>query len=153
MVARSEQDADALVAELHEVPERLLHRRDVVARDGREPEAVDRRVHEHGRQLQLDEPLVVIVVHVGLRVRAAREDHARDLLVQEQLDVVGLRDAAGGLDAEHRGVAVLGEPAADRLGERGEDRVLQLGHDEADEPGPFAAQLASAARSRARRAR
>ena len=123
------------------MPERLLHRRRVVARDRRESESVDRRVHEHRRQLQLDEPRVVVVVHVGLRVGAAREDDARDLLVQEELDVVGLRDAARGLDAEHGRVPVLGESAADRLGERGEDRVLQLGHHEAHEPGPFAAEL------------
>ena len=49
--------------------------------------------------------------------------------------------AAGGLGAQHRREALLGEGAADDLGERREDRVLELGQDEADEPGAFAAQL------------
>ena len=41
-------------------------------------------------------------------------------------------------------VAVLRESAADRLGERREDRVLQFGQNEADEPGALAAQLGRA---------
>ncbi|GFN07753.1 hypothetical protein Smic_63090 [Streptomyces microflavus] len=70
-------------------------------------------------------------------VQAAREDHAGDLLLEEELDVVGLRDPALGLGAEHRGEPLLGEGAADHLGEGREDRVLQLGQDEPDQPGPL----------------
>ena len=61
------------------------------------------------------------------------EDDARDAAVEEQLDVLVLGDAAGGLRAQHRRVPVLGQQGLHHLGERREDRVLQLGDDQADE--------------------
>ena len=93
---------------------------------------------------QLGEPRVVVVRGVLLGVLAADEHDAGDLLLQQELDVVGLGDAAGRLRAQHRRVAVLREPAADDLAERREDRVLQLGQEEADEAGALAAQLGRA---------
>ena len=83
----------------------------------------------------------MVVRRVGLGVQAAGEDDARDLLLEQQLDVVGLGDAARGLGAQHRREALLGERAADDLGEGREDRVLQLGQDQPDQPGALAAQL------------
>ena len=53
-----------------------------------------RGVDEHGRQPQLQQPRVVVVRRVRLGVLAAGEDDARDLLLEQQLDVVGLGHAA-----------------------------------------------------------
>ena len=49
-----------------------------------------------------------------------------------------------GARAQDGGEPLLDEGAADDVGERREDRVLQLGQDEADEPRPLAAQLGRA---------
>ena len=129
------------MAEREQVAHRLLDGHGVVARDPREAEALDRRVDEDGRQLALGQPGVVVVRRVLLGVQAAGEDDARDLLLEQQVDVVRLGDAAGRLGAQDRREALLGEGAADDLGEGREDRVLELRQDEADEPGAFAAQL------------
>ena len=127
-----------------QVAHRLLDGDRVVARHAREAEPLDRRVDQHGRQPPLGEPRVVLVRRVLLGVQAAGEHDARHLLLEQQVDVVGLGDAAGGLGAQHRREALLGERPADDLGERREDRVLELGQHEPDEPGPFAAQLGRA---------
>ena len=81
------------------------------------------------------------VRRVGLRVEAAGEDDARDLLLEQQVDIVRLGDAADRLGAQHRREPLLREGAADHLGERREDGVLELRQDEADQAGTFAAQL------------
>ena len=54
------------------------------------------------------------------------------------------RQTAGRTRAQDGGEAALGETAADHLGERREDRVLQLGQHQADQPGPVTAQLGGA---------
>ena len=87
---------------------------------------------------------VVVVRCVGLGVEPAGEDDARDAMREQELDVVGLGHATGGLRAQDRGEALLGERAADDLGEGREDRVLELGEDEADEAGALAAELGRA---------
>ena len=98
------QHADAAMAELMQVQDRLLGGGSVIRRHRREVERVDARVHEHGRQVHLPQPLVVLVRRVGLAVVAAEEDHARHLLLQEQVDVVRLGDAAGVLLVHSSGV-------------------------------------------------
>ena len=137
VVGGAEDEADALVAERDEVAPGLLDGDGVVAGDAREAEAVDGRVDQDDGDLAVREHLVVVVRGVLLVVEAAREDHAGDLLLEEELDVVGLRDAALGLRAEHRGEPLLGERAADHLGEGREDRVLQLRQDQSDQPRPL----------------
>ena len=92
-------------------------------------------------QAALGEPAVVAVRRVGLGVEPAGEDHARDLLLEQEVDVVRLGHAADGLGAQDRREALLGEGARDDLGEGREDRVLELGQDEADEARALAAQL------------
>ena len=87
---------------------RLLHRDRVVARDAREAEAVDRGVDQHRRQVALGQPRVVLVVGILLGVEPAGEDDARDLLLEQQLDVVRLADAARGLRAQHRACSPAG---------------------------------------------
>jgi hypothetical protein len=142
VVGRPEHESDVAVAELRQVVPGQLDGDRVVGRHRRERQVRHGRADEDGRDPQLGEPQVVVVRRVLLRVLATDEDHAGDLLLQEQLDVVRLGDAAGALRAEHRGVAVLGEPAADELAEGGEDRVLQLGQEQADQAGALAPQLA-----------
>ena len=151
VVLRPEQDADALVPELHEVPERLLHRRDVVARDGGESETVDRRVDQHRGQLQLDEPRVVVVVHVPSRTappakmtpRPAGAGGARRSRT---------RDAARGLDAEHGRVPVLGQPPPIASASAGKIGFCSSGITRPTS-WPVRRGASLAARSRARRAR
>ena len=130
------------VPEGEQVPDRLLDRppRRRTTTRGNGSSSID-GVDEHGRQVALGEALVVVVVGVALGVEPAGEDDPRDLLLEQQLDVVGLGDAAGGLGAQHRREALLRERSADHLGEGREDRVLQLGQHQPDEPGPLAAQL------------
>ena len=123
------------------MPHRLFDGNRVVARDPGKAEPFDRRVDQHRRQAAGRQSGVVVVGCVLLGIEPAGEHDARDLLLQEQVDVVGLRDPAGRLRAEHRREALLGEGAADHLGERREDRVLQLRQDESDKTGPLAAQL------------
>ena len=71
----------------------------------------------------------------------AGEHDPRHLLLDQQVDVLRLGDPAR-VRVHSTGVKpVLGERATDDVGEGREDRVLQLGQDEPDEPGPLAAQL------------
>ncbi|GAA3494498.1 hypothetical protein GCM10019016_015980 [Streptomyces prasinosporus] len=60
-------------------------------------------------------------------------DDAGDPAVHEHLRQLVLRRPAGGLGGEHRGVALTGQRLPDDLGQRREDRVLQLGGDQADQ--------------------
>ncbi len=119
----------------------LVHGHGVVARDTREPKAIDGRVHQHGGQLALPESGVVSVRRVALGIQSAGEHDARHLVLQQQLDVVGFGHAAGRLGAQQRRVALLRQGAPDHLGERREDGVLQLRQDQADESRSLATQL------------
>ena len=129
------------MAEGDEVLHRLLGSDDVVARDAWEVEPVDRRVDQHDRHAALAELGVVAVRRLGLGVQAAGEDHARDLLLEEEVDVGRLGHPTGRARAQHRREALLGESTADDVGEGREDGVLQFGEDEPDEAGPLPAQL------------
>ena len=69
---------------------------------------------------------------------AAGEHHSRDMLVEQHADVVGFRQAAGRPGAaQHGGKASLRKRAADDLGQGREDRVLQFGQHQADQPDGF----------------
>ena len=83
----------------------------------------------------------MVVRRVRLGVEPAGEDDSRHLVLEQQLEVVGLGGAADGARAEHRREALLRERPGDHLGERGEDRVLQLRQDKPDEPCALSAQL------------
>ena len=144
VIFRAEQQADALVAERGQVTERLARRREVVGGDAGELEAVDRGVDQHDRHAPAAQQPVVIVRRGHLGEVTAGEHHARRVLVQQHVDVVGLGQPARSARAEHRGEAALRQRAADHLGQRGENGVLQFGQHEADEPGALAPQLARA---------
>ncbi len=77
---------------------------------------------------------------VGLGVRAAGEHHARDLLLEQHPDVLGLGESTRRAGAQHGGEAALREAAADDLGKCGKDRVLQLGKDQPHEARAVTAQ-------------
>ena len=75
-------------------------------------------------------------------VQSAEEDDPRDPLVQEELDVGVLGDAARCLRAQQGSVSPGGHGRLEVLREAGEDRVGQFRDDEADEPaGPLAQPL------------
>jgi len=74
----------------------------------------------------------------------AGEHHPGDVLLEQHADVIRFRQPAGRAGAQHGGEAPLRQRSADDLGQRREDRVLQFGQHQADQPGPFAAQLGRA---------
>src|SRR6185295_8433272 len=78
---------------------------------------------------------------VLLRIQASGEDHARDLLLDQKLDVFRLGHATLGLGAQDRGETTLGQPDAHDFGECRKDRVLQFGENEPDQPSPLSAEL------------
>ncbi len=127
MVLGSQHQPDAPVAERAEMTVRLAHRDRVVRRDRGEPDALDRRVHQHRRKPSLPQSPVVFVVGVGLRVQSPGEDHARHVLVQQHVHIVGLGDTLFGSGAEHRREAPLRERAGDHFGEGGKNGVAELG--------------------------
>ncbi len=87
---------------------------------------------------------VVLVRRILLGVQAAHEDDARNLLGEEQIHVVRLGDPAGGLGAQDRREAPLGQPGADGFGEGGKYRVLKLRQNQAHESSAFAPKLGRA---------
>ncbi len=129
------------VAEGDEMVECLLSGHRIVARHGGEVEPRGCGVDEDDRQVALGEARIVPVRGILLGVHPPGENHPRHLLVEQQVDVGRLREPPDGARAQHRGEALLGERSADDVGDRGEDRVLQLGQDEPDESRPLPAQL------------
>ena len=103
-------------------------------------EAVD----EDDRHPALDQRAVTLVVGLGVGVPARHEDDPGDAVVEQGLDVLVLGDAAGRLGAEHGREPPAGQHVLDDLRERRKDRVLQLGHDQPDQAGTAATQLARA---------
>jgi len=66
-------------------------------------------------------------------VQPADEDDARHPELGQHRHILVLPDSARGLGAEHGGEALLGERRLQHLGHRREDRVVELGHHQADE--------------------
>jgi hypothetical protein len=137
VVRRTDQDADAGVTERKQVAHGLLHGHGVVARDAREVQVLDGCVDQHRGQAPLGEAGIVLVRCVRLRVQAAYEDDAGNLLLQQEIDVVGLGYPARRLGAQHRRKAPLREHRAHDLGKCREDWVLQLRQHQPYEPGPL----------------
>ena len=132
---RPEGQADLGVAELGEVADGEVHRRDVVVGDERGIDPLEPPVDEHDRQPALAQRLVAGRVGGRVGVLAGQEDDPGDPAVDEHLHVVVLVHPARGLRAQHRGEALGGQGRLDDLRERREDRVDELGHHEADEQG------------------
>ena len=70
-------------------------------------------VDQHERQRRGRQLVVALGSAGGVGVQPGDEDDAADLPVEQHLDVLVLGDAAGGLGAQHRGVAAAG-PAPTR---------------------------------------
>ncbi len=96
VVGRPEDQADALVARARR---RCPYACSIATASSVETRGksrcVGRRIHEHDRQAQLQQPRVVLVRRVRLGVLAAGEHHPGDLPLEQHLDVFGLRHAAG----------------------------------------------------------
>jgi hypothetical protein len=123
------------VAEGGEVADREVHRGDVVVADEGRVDAVQIAVDQHDRQPALAQRDVAGRVGGAVGVQPGDEDDPGDAALQEHLGVVVLVDAAGGLGAQHRRVAVPRQRRLDDLRERREDRVVELRDDEPDEAG------------------
>lgn len=141
MVAGAEDEADPLVPEGGQVTPGLFDGDGVVAGDAGEVEPLDGGVDQDHRDVALGELVVVVVRGVGLREQASGEDDSGHLLLEQEVDVVRLGDAALGLGAQDRRQPLLRERAADHLRERGEDGVLQFRQHEADQARALAPQL------------
>ena len=122
--------------------ERELHRGDVVVGDERGVDALDVAVDQDDRQPALAQARVAVGVGRGVGVLAGDVDDPGDAAVEQHLHVVVLVHPARRLGAQHRRVAVPGQRGLDDLGERREDRVGQLGHDQPDQAGALAPQPA-----------
>ncbi|MPN41101.1 hypothetical protein SDC9_188642 [bioreactor metagenome] len=99
-------------------------------------EAVDSgrvAVDEGQREAPHAEVAVPAGVCGGVGVQPRNEDDPGHALAQQELDRLVLCGSAGGLCAEQGGVAVLREQELQSLREGGEDRVVQLGDDNADQ--------------------
>lgn len=120
------------------VRDRQLHGCGVVVGDERGVDALRVAVHQDDRQPALDERGIALVVGRAVGVQARHEDDPRDAAVEEQLDVLVLGDAPWRLGAQHRREAALSEERLHDLGERREDRVLELRHDQPDQSRPAA---------------
>ncbi len=129
------------MAERQEMLDRLFGGAGIVTGHRGKSEAIDRCVDEDGRQLAGGQPAVMVVRRVGLGIEPSGEHDARDLLLEEQVDVVGFGDSAGCLGAQHGRESLLRERTAHDLGERRKDGVLELREDEAHEAGALAAEL------------
>ena len=92
-------------------------------------------LEEHDRQWALGQALVPLPGRRGVGVQTGDEDDPGDLPVEQHVDVLVLGHPARGLGAQHRGVAVVGQRGLDHLGEGREDRIVQLRHDQPDQPG------------------
>ncbi len=130
----AEREADALVPEVDQVLHGQARGEPVVRRDERRLDVLAVAVDEHDRQAPVGQPGVTIHAGGGVGVQAGDEDDAADVALQQQLCELVLGGAARALRAEHGRVAVLGQRLLDGLGERREDRVVQLGGDQPDEP-------------------
>ena len=141
VVLRAHHHADPFVPERAKVSVGLLHRHRVVRGDVREAEAVHAGVDHHHRHPPVQQLPVVPVLGVGEGVRTAGEDHPGHLVVQQHLDVVTFGHAADRAGAQGGSETALRQRRGHHLGQRREDRVLQLGQHQADQPAAFAAQL------------
>ncbi len=139
MADRPERQADPPVPQRRQVDERLLDRDGVVRRDLRDAQILVGGVDQHHRHPSLAQRPAVLRARV--REAGADEDDAADVLLQQHLYVVRLGDPVGRPGAQHRDQPPLVERPRERLGERREDRVLQIGHHQADQRRPGAPQL------------
>ena len=113
-------------------------RRDLAGRalvdpDRRDVERVHRAVHEDDARALGDEMRVVAVVAAQVRHLAGDEDHPLDAAVEQHVHVVDLAEGGARRVAEDRGEAARCGARLDRLRERREDRVRELGDEHADQ--------------------
>ncbi len=127
-------DADAAVAHVGEVLEPELDAGRVVGGHEVGRDLRHQAVDQDDRQAEVDQAEVPVGMAAGDGVVARDEDDPRDGVLQEDLDVVVLVHPAERLAAQHRRVAVPAQVRLHQVGEPREERVLQLGHHETDQP-------------------
>ena len=141
-------EADPLMAEVEQVLGRELARRALVDADVRHVERVDGAVDEDDPRALPEQPRVVAVVGAQVGRLARDEDHPVDAPLEKHLDVLGLGDGRPADVAEDRREAGLRRLRLHRLGERGEDRIDELGDEQPDRARPVSAPGGTYSRSR-----
>ena len=131
---RTADEPDAPVAERRQVVDGEGGGAAVVAGHARGRHALGVAVDEHHRHALGDQLVVRRLVARGVGVTAGDDDDAGDAALDERAEVLELVDDLRRAP-EHARVAGGGETPFERLGERREHRVVELGHDDADEAG------------------
>jgi len=133
--ARPRGVADVTMPEVEQVLRRALAGVNLVDADRGNAQVVERTVDEDHPGPLLDEPRVVVVLAAHVRHLAGDEDHSVHLSVEQHVDVVHLPERSRRGRTEDRGEPGFGGPPLDCLGKLGEDRVLEVRKEEADDSG------------------
>ena len=121
------------MAEREQVLGRELAGRTFVDPDRRNLERVGGAVHEDDARSFVPEAPVVPVVRAQVGDLARDEDHAVDVSFDQHVHVLRLAERGAGGVAEDRRVAGSGRAVLHRLRESGEDRIVELGHEQPDD--------------------
>ena len=132
VVVRACHEPDSGVAERDQVPRGQEPGMTLVDRDAGDVEPLERTVHEDELRTLVQQPGVVLVLAAEMRHLAGDEDHPVDAPVEQHVDVVGLPERCSAGVAENRRQPGLRGPRLHRLGQRREDRVGELGDEQAD---------------------
>ena len=122
----------APVAELEQVLRREPAGGALVDADRGDRERLGAAVHEDEPGTPLEQLPVVRMLAADVGHLGADEEHPLDAALEQHLHVVDLAHRRAGRVAEDRGEAGAGRVRLHRLGERGEDGVRELGHEEPD---------------------
>ena len=134
VAGRAADEPDPAVPERREVVHGERRGAAVVARHARGRRALGVAVDEHHRHALGDQLVVRRLVALGVGVATGHDDDAGDAALDERAEVLELVDDLRRA-AEHARVAGGGQTPFERLGEHREHRVVELRHDDADEPG------------------
>ena len=125
-------EADAAVPELEQVLGREAPGGALVDADRGDGERLGAAVHEDEPRAPVEQLPVVRMLAADIGHLGADEEHPVDPALEQHLHVVDLAHRRAGGVAEDRGEAGAGRVGLHRLRERGEDRVRELGHEQAD---------------------
>ena len=124
-------EADPPMTQLQQVLGRHSPGRALVDADGRDRKGLRCPVDEHEAGALLQELPVVRVLAADVGDLRANEHHPLDTTLEQHVHVVDLAHRRAGRVADDRGEPGCGRSRLHCLGERGEDRVAELGHQQA----------------------
>ncbi len=133
ILRRAKDEANRGVTQLEKVGDGILRCRLVVVGDAGRRHALAHPIDEDHRQPAGLELQVAVDWLAAIGMLPGDKDDAGHAPIEKHRDIDVLVDAAGGLGAQHRREAPQRKAVLDGLGKRREDRVAQLGDDEANE--------------------